>query len=225
MRFWRDGRWKMSWIWGLGIKGEGYPSRQAEIAQLRTFEELDNITSGCAAPCLRGRRNVTASWGATKMEYAFGFFTMIAGSLLGIYLSRLAEWRETAKSGSICGDWYSISHGGDHSLVQDKIIIKRKGLRLYFINEGNNQGYQFDGYLHIKGNNTVVGNWRSRRPGSTAGGQILMHVNPQGTSICGFYGGSALDGKQLLLGWTLSRNSTDKGQMIKQLRSTTAFPQ
>ena len=77
------------------------------------------------------------------MELLIGIVTTILGVVLGEIVSRWDSWRQTGARGDLRGDWLSISHAGDQSVVKDKITIGKKFGKLHIVNEGNEFGYQY----------------------------------------------------------------------------------
>jgi hypothetical protein len=117
-----------------------------------------------------------------------------------------------------------MSHGGDHEVVIDKIIISRKRGKLRIINVGNEYGYSYEAYCVMSMSNILSGQWHSLRKGSALKGKLLMVVNPQGTAISGFYSGKKSDGTDLLLGWVIARTTIDLNATARSLPVIVGFP-
>ena len=158
------------------------------------------------------------------MELFIGIVTTILGVLLGEIVSRWDSWRQTAARGDLRGDWLSISHAGDQSVVKDKITIGKKFGKLHIVNEGNEFGYQYEAHCTIEAQNILTGTWRSLRPGSNSGGRVLMIVSPQGTSIAGVYSGKTADGRDVILGWVLARDAQTLEAATERLGASAEFP-
>jgi hypothetical protein len=141
-----------------------------------------------------------------QMEILIAVFQLIVGAIFGQIVSRWDNWRETKGRSDLRGVWFSASHAGDGRLVFDLIDIKNSYGKFYFKNKGNDFGYDFDGWCIVENSNTISGNWRSLRAGSTAKGNILLLINPQGNLISGCYSGQDENGANFLFGWVMAKN-------------------
>lgn len=150
--------------------------------------------------------------------------TTIFGAILGLIVTRWDSWRETSKRGDLRGEWLAISHGGDHDLVKDKVIISKKRGKLHIRNGGNDFGYAYESFCSIEAGNILHGTWRSLREGSSVGGRVLMIVNPQGTTISGVYTGENSEGTNLILAWVMGRSEEDLCAATRKLQQFFKFP-
>jgi hypothetical protein len=158
------------------------------------------------------------------MDVAIAIATTILGALLGLVVTRWDSWRETAKRSDLRGDWWAVSHGGDQDLVNDKVSITKKRGKLYIKNEGNEFAYSYEAHCLVEAANILHGTWRSTRPGATVAGRVLMIVNAQGTMISGVYTGKDKEGRDLILGWALSRNESSLVEAVAAVRSLVQLP-
>ena len=158
------------------------------------------------------------------MEIVIAIVTTILGAVLGVLASRWDSWRQTVGRGDLRGDWLSLSHGGDHEIVKDTINVSRKRGKLYFKNGGNEYGYLYNCHCSIESHNIVTGTWRSLRQGASARGRVLLVANAQGTAMHGVYSGKTSDGKDVILGWVLTRTPDELDQAAKRLKAMLGFP-
>lgn len=150
------------------------------------------------------------------VEYFISILLTVMGAILGQLLAKFDIWRQTSGRGDLCGRWFSASHAGDKRLVFDEISVKKRFGKFYIKNKGNDFGYDFECFCVVENINTIAGHWRSIRPGSTARGNVLLLVNPQGDLLMGCYSGQDDSGSHFLFGWVMARDSnTLQGNLHK----------
>lgn len=139
--------------------------------------------------------------------------------VVGIYLSKLDGWYETRKRGDLRGRWLSVSHGGDHKCVQDEVTISHRRGKLHLRNKGNESGYVYEAFCSVRTDTTLVGTWRSLRKGANIRGDVLLVIDPQGTSIAGVYTGKDIEGRNRILPWILARDAGALEEALKRANS------
>jgi hypothetical protein len=118
----------------------------------------------------------------------------------------------------------SLSHAGDCDGIKDEIEITNKMGKFRFHNLQEAGGYKYEGSFQVMNDRTVLGEWKSTRPGATAKGELLLQIDVQGRSMYGVYSGLHSDGRQLLLGWALGRDSAALDHAITALQANTCLP-
>jgi hypothetical protein len=152
-------------------------------------------------------------------ELIVGCTTTTLGALLPRFFDEFSARRRVKRMPDLTGMWLSFSHSGDYACVRDHVQVTVSRGKLRFANIDKPYGYYYQANCRVKEGDIIVGDWHSLS--GSAQGQVLLRIDPQSSSMYGFYSGVELDGQPLFLGWVLVRDERKVEEGLSRLQQCT----
>jgi hypothetical protein len=147
----------------------------------------------------------------------------ILGAFLGLIVYIAYEHLITLRRPrEIYGTWCamfqpSIETGWDW--VTDNIVISRRWGKIIIQNFDNSIGYRWEGRARIYKDRFLLGEWKSKKPGSHSGGIFALTLGFEGNYMCGYFIAPDTDSSKIGSGFVLGRTKADVITAKKRLES------
>ena len=156
--------------------------------------------------------------------FIVGISCTILGAIFQYLLPKVDEAIKTRRRSDLQGEWYSISHGGEETRIEDRIEISLRRGKLYLVNKDKTANYSYEAYCEIKDRHILLGEWKSLLPGSSVSGYLILLISSHGDYMYGIYSGTDKQGKPMLLGWVLGRSKEAVSKAEKSLEANLERP-